>query len=93
MITGVVLARNEEANIVECLESLQPHVGEIILIDMESTDLTVALAKPLCHQGAAASRGAELRRRSGTSPFLKPAMIGSGSLTRTNESRRRRGAS
>ena len=47
MITGVVLARNEEANIVECLECLQPHVGEIILIDMESKDLTVPLAKPL----------------------------------------------
>lgn len=47
MITGVVLTRNEEAIIVECLEALRPHVQEIILIDMESTDLTLALAKPL----------------------------------------------
>lgn len=46
MITGVVLARNEENNIVECLESLRPHVAEIILIDMESTDGTVELARP-----------------------------------------------
>lgn len=41
MITGVVLARNEEANIVECLQSLHPHVAEILLIDMESSDRTV----------------------------------------------------
>lgn len=46
MITGVVLARNEEANIVECLQSLHPHVAEILLIDMESSDRTVELARP-----------------------------------------------
>jgi glycosyltransferase involved in cell wall biosynthesis len=47
VITGVVLARNEERNIVECLQSLRPHVEEILLIDMESTDRTVELATPL----------------------------------------------
>ena len=47
MITGVVLARNEASNIVACLESLRPHVGELLLIDMESTDDTVKLAGPL----------------------------------------------
>lgn len=47
MITGVVLARNEERNIVQCLECLRPHVEEIILIDMESTDHTLELASPL----------------------------------------------
>ena len=46
MITGVVLARNEERNIVECLKALRPHVAEILLIDMESSDQTVALARP-----------------------------------------------
>ena len=46
-ITGVVLARNEERNIVRCLEALRPHVDELILIDMESTDHTVALAQPI----------------------------------------------
>src|SRR5580698_6875819 len=46
MITGVILARNEERNIVECLRSLQPHVAEILLIDMESEDRTVELAQP-----------------------------------------------
>ena len=47
MITGVILARNEEENIVGCIHALAPHVDEIILIDMESTDRTVELAVPL----------------------------------------------
>ncbi len=47
MITGVVLARNEERNIVECLRNLRPHVEELFLIDMESSDQTVDLARPL----------------------------------------------
>ncbi len=46
MITGVVLARNEARHIAACLASLRPHVGELFLIDMESSDETVALAKP-----------------------------------------------
>lgn len=46
LITGVVLARNEESNIRECLEALRPHVAEILLIDMESDDRTVQLARP-----------------------------------------------
>lgn len=45
MITGVVLARNEEENIVDCLLSLRPHVEELLLIDMASEDETVALAR------------------------------------------------
>jgi glycosyltransferase involved in cell wall biosynthesis len=47
MITGVVLARNEEANIAPCLEAARLHVGECLLIDMESTDRTVELARSL----------------------------------------------
>lgn len=46
MITGVVLARDEERNIVECLRSFFPHVDELLLVDMESKDQTVALARP-----------------------------------------------
>ena len=46
MLTGVVLARNEERNIDACLRHLRPHVSELLLIDMESTDETVNLAKP-----------------------------------------------
>jgi glycosyltransferase involved in cell wall biosynthesis len=46
MITGVVLARNEELNIVACLEALRPHVAELFLIDMESSDRTIELARP-----------------------------------------------
>jgi glycosyltransferase involved in cell wall biosynthesis len=46
MITGVVLARNEARHIGACLASLRPYVAELILIDMESADETVALARP-----------------------------------------------
>jgi glycosyltransferase involved in cell wall biosynthesis len=45
MITGVVLAHNEEHNIDECLSALRPHVAELIVIDTESTDGTVRLAR------------------------------------------------
>ncbi len=47
MISGVILARNEESNIVDCVQSIRPHVSEIILIDMESTDTTIELARPI----------------------------------------------
>ena len=47
MMTGVILARNEEANIVACLEAFRPHVGELLLIDMESSDRTVELGRSL----------------------------------------------
>ena len=50
MITGVVLARNEERNITECLKNLRPHVEDLILIDMESTDRTIELAQQLLDQ-------------------------------------------
>ncbi len=45
MISGVILARNEENNIVECIKSIRPHVAELILIDMDSADDTVSLAQ------------------------------------------------
>lgn len=47
MITGVILARNEEANVVASLTALRPHVDELLLIDMESGDRTIELAMPL----------------------------------------------
>ena len=50
MISGVVLARNEAHQIVDCLRSLVPHVAEILLVDMESTDPTVELARPFVSQ-------------------------------------------
>lgn len=46
MITAVILARNEENNILDCIQKIRPHVAEILLIDMESTDKTVELARP-----------------------------------------------
>ncbi|MEK7154518.1 MAG: glycosyltransferase family 2 protein, partial [Patescibacteria group bacterium] len=46
MLTGVVLTHNEEKNIVRCLESLK-FCDEILVIDDNSTDATVKLAKKL----------------------------------------------
>ncbi len=43
MITGVILARNESENIVECVNAIRPHVSQLILIDMDSSDDTVSL--------------------------------------------------
>lgn len=50
MISGVVLARNEQRNIVECLQRLRPHVDEVVLIDMRSEDRTIELARPWVDQ-------------------------------------------
>lgn len=44
MITAVILAKNEENNLVDCLDSLM-WASEIIVIDDESTDRTMELAK------------------------------------------------
>jgi len=43
-ISAVIISKNEETNIAECLKSIS-WVNEIILVDAESTDKTVALAK------------------------------------------------
>jgi len=43
-ISAVIIAKNEEANIPECLKSIS-WVNEIILVDAESTDKTVELTK------------------------------------------------
>lgn len=44
MLTAVVLAKNEEANIQECLDALK-FCDEVLLIDDESTDNTAKIAK------------------------------------------------
>lgn len=44
MVTAVILTKNEEENIVDCLLSLS-FCDEIIVVDDESTDRTVSLAK------------------------------------------------
>jgi len=48
MKLSVILAtRNEEANIVRCLESVKDIAGEIIIFDEYSTDKTKELAEKL----------------------------------------------
>ncbi len=44
-ISACVIAKNEENNIVKCLNSMKPIVDEIIVVDTGSTDQTVVLAK------------------------------------------------
>ena len=43
-ITAIIIAKNEESNITECLKSIS-WVNEIVLVDAESTDKTVEFAK------------------------------------------------
>lgn len=43
-ISAIVITKNEEANIVDCLKSID-WVDEIILVDAESTDRTIEFAK------------------------------------------------
>ena len=45
LLSAVVIAFNEEANIVRCLDSLQGLVDEVVVVDSGSTDATVALAE------------------------------------------------
>jgi glycosyltransferase involved in cell wall biosynthesis len=44
-ITAVIITKNEERNIQRCLDSLKPVVEEIIVVDSNSTDHTVALCR------------------------------------------------
>jgi len=44
-VSVVVVAKNEEANIDECLGSVFGWAGEIVVVDDESTDRTVALTR------------------------------------------------
>nr|WP_308626181.1 glycosyltransferase family 2 protein [uncultured Eisenbergiella sp.] len=44
-VTAIVLTKNEEENIVDCLKSIIPVVKRILVIDAFSTDKTTALAK------------------------------------------------
>ncbi|MER3475039.1 MAG: hypothetical protein C4335_13675 [Armatimonadota bacterium] len=44
-VSVIVHTRNEEYNIAECLESIKHWAGEIIVMDMESTDRTVEIAR------------------------------------------------
>lgn len=43
-VTAVSFVYNEAENIRECLENLAPHVDQVLLIDMDSTDNTLDIA-------------------------------------------------
>ena len=87
MITGVVLARNEEHHIADCLAALRPHVQEIILIDMESSDRTVELAHPLVDQVLIHPLVPHISMPRKTLPHPPPDSSGCGSWTPMNGSR------
>ncbi|MBP2630533.1 MAG: methyltransferase protein [Firmicutes bacterium] len=44
-ISACIIAKNEESNIVKCLNSMKPIVDEIIVVDTGSTDQTAAAAR------------------------------------------------
>jgi len=50
-VSVLVLTRNEEANIAECLESLR-WAAEVLVVDSMSTDRTVEIAEALGANGA-----------------------------------------
>jgi len=45
MISAVILAKNEEKNLPDCLESIRQLANEIVVIDDNSTDKTIEIAK------------------------------------------------
>lgn len=44
-ITGIVITLNEELNIKDCIQSLKTVCDEIIIVDSQSTDKTIEIAK------------------------------------------------
>jgi len=46
-ISGVVITKNEEANIRRCIESMLQVVDEVVVLDSDSTDQTCAIAEQL----------------------------------------------
>lgn len=46
-LTAIVLTRNEEKNIADCLKSVEDFASRVIVVDSHSTDRTVELARAL----------------------------------------------
>lgn len=46
-LTGCLIVRNESTNIRACLESIRPHVDELVVVDTGSTDDTPVIASAL----------------------------------------------
>ena len=55
-LSAIVITRNEAHNLHDCLQSMQGLVDEIIVVDSQSTDATVAIAK---QHGAKVSQPAD----------------------------------
>ena len=47
-ITAIILTKNEEINIGECIDSIKKIVKKIVVIDSFSDDNTVEIAKKRC---------------------------------------------
>jgi glycosyltransferase involved in cell wall biosynthesis len=45
-VSALVIAKNEEGYIADCLEHLKPYVDEIVVLDGDSTDSTVKESEP-----------------------------------------------
>ena len=62
-LTAIVLTKNEEKNIVDCIQSLKGFAKRVVVVDSGSTDATVELAKELGCVGFATghyARGVQL---------------------------------
>lgn len=46
-ITAIILTKDEEANITECIDSIKDFVKRVVVVDSGSTDNTIELAKKL----------------------------------------------
>ena len=46
-LTAIILTKNEELNITDCIESIKPLAKRIVVIDSGSTDKTIEIAKSL----------------------------------------------
>ncbi len=44
-LSVLIITYNEEKNVENCIQSVQPIASEIVIIDSESTDKTVEFAK------------------------------------------------
>ncbi len=83
-VSVIVAARNEEKNLPRCLEALRD-VGEVYVIDSQSTDATPEIARSFGAQGGSVSLSGRLAQEAavGDGESLRLHMTGYCWLTRT----------